>query len=94
MENSIKIGGCYKTKDGGWLIANTRHGDLFTCHSIYIDEYGYDEEISEMTEEKIMQIVDLNVCYRPYYHKRKGLYKVWDETRPRSEAIVIQNIGE
>ena len=91
MDDNIKIGCCYKTRDGSWLYVNAKRGDLFVCRDIIIDEDGYDEEISEKTEEEIKKIIEeAGICYRPYYHKRKGLYKVWDETKPQSEAIVLQ----
>ena len=90
MEDNILIGGCYKTKAGSWLIVNKRQGANFVCHEIFIDEYGYDEEISEMTESKIREIADLSICYAATYRKGKGLYKVWDQTKPISDAIVLQ----
>ncbi len=94
MENNIKVGCCYKTKEDGWIIVNARHDNYFTCHDIIIDSYGYDEEISEMTEKQIKDIIASPTCYRPYYHRKYGLYKVWDEeNKPHSEAIILQNIG-
>ena len=86
----IKSGGCYKTKDGGWIIITTYSDKNHrVCHLCYNDEDGYDEEIRDMTDDQIREIADLSVCYVPYYRKGKGLYKVWDKLQPKSKAIII-----
>ena len=90
MEN-IKIGGCYKTKEG-WLLVNTKHGNTWSCHDIIIDEGVYDDEISDMTKEEIEKIADLSICYAPKYHKKYGLYEVWDQAKPHSERIILQKV--
>ena len=87
----IKRGGCYKTEEG-WLIVGVKKGNTYQVQDIIIDEGGYDEEISDMTEEKIRECADLTICYAPSYHKQKGLYKVWNQEKPHSEAIILQKI--
>jgi hypothetical protein len=87
----IKMGGCYKT-DEGWLIVGIKKGKTYQTQDIIIDEGGYDEEIADMTEDKIRKIANLTICYRPYYHKQKGLYKVWDETKNKNNEMILQKI--
>ena len=90
-KETIKMGGCYKTEEG-WLIVGVKRNGYYQCRDIIIDDGGYDEEISDLSEDRIREIADLSVCFRAYYHKAFGLYKVWDESRPRSEAIVLQSL--
>jgi len=92
MKEIIKQGGCYKMKNEGWLIVGVNKGDYYQCRDIIIDDSGYDEEIRDMTDEQIRKEANLDVCFRPYYHKEYGLYKVWDETKPKSEEIILQKI--
>jgi len=92
MENQIKIGGCYKTKEGWLLVQNKSSSDTWHVRDIIVEDGIYDEDIIDMSAEDIAKVADLSVCYRPYYHKKKGLYKAWDETKPREEAIEIQKI--
>lgn len=88
--NQILQGGCYKT-EFGWLIVGTRQGDFYQCRDIEIEGGDYDEEIRDMTENQIREIADIDICYRPYYSKNKGLYAVWDEcNKPHSEKIILQ----
>ncbi len=88
---TIKMGGCYKSKDGySWLIIGVNKGSYFQVRDIEIDNEDYDEEIKDMTEAQIRECADLSICYRPYYHKIKGLYKVWDESKPRDKEIILQ----
>ena len=86
----IKMGGCYKMKDDGWIIV-TIHSDKnhYKCHLCYRDESGYDEEIRDMTKEQIREVADLSICYRPFYRKGSGLYKVWNESEPKEKEIII-----
>jgi hypothetical protein len=86
---NIKMGGCYKTEEG-YLIVGVKKDNAYQCQDIIIDSSGYDEEICDLTTEEIEKIADLSICYRPYYHKRFGLYKVWDETKPRENEIILQ----
>lgn len=87
----IKMGGCYKTNDG-WLIVGVKRDGTYQCRDIIVDEDGYDEEIGDFTESKIRKIADLSICYRPYYHREKGLYAVWDESKLKSEGLItLQN---
>jgi len=90
MEN-IKIGGCYQKKNKcGWLLVLNKYGDgTWQTRDIEIDGYGYDEEIADLTKEDIKKIADLSICYRPYYHKEKGLYAVWNEIKPHAEKIIL-----
>ena len=90
MQNKILMGGCYKTENG-WLIVGVNKGSYFQCRDIEIDDNVYDEEIRDMTKAEIREIADLSVCYRAYYGKNgRGLYAVWDETKPISEKIILQ----
>ena len=88
----IKIGGCYQKKDkSGWLLVLNKWDDTWLTRDIEIYEYGYDEEIADLTKEDIEKIADLSICYRPYYHKEKGLYAVWNEAKPHSEKRLLQS---
>jgi len=89
--NQIKIGGCYQKKDKtGWLLVLNKYKDYWQTRDIEIDECGYDEEIADLDEKQIKEIADLSVCYRPYYHKVKGLYAVWNECKPHTQKIILQ----
>ena len=83
------MGGCYKT-EFGWLIVGVNKKGYYQCRDIEIEDGSYDEEIRDMTDEQIRATADLNICYRPYYSKTKGLYAVWDESQPHSEKIILQ----
>ena len=85
----ILMGGCYKTENG-WLIVGINKGGYYQCRDIEIDDDCYDEDIRDMTDEEIRKIADLTICYRAYYGKERGLYAVWDESKPHSEKIFLQ----
>ena len=91
MEN-IKIGGCYQKKDKtGWLLVlNKYDNNTWQTRDIEMDDTFYDEEIADLDREQIEEIADLSICYRPYYHKEKGLYAIWDEAKPHDQRIILQ----
>ena len=75
----LKIGGFYKTKDDGWFFVNKYiEKDLIGGRFIYIDEYGYDEEIADIKEKDLREKLLDGVCWTGKYHRQKGLYAVWD----------------
>lgn len=97
MKKVIKQGGCYQLKNKeGWLIVGVkkdyRGEGYYQCQEIYVDDEFYDETIRDLDEEDIRELANLEICYRPYYHKKLGLYKVWDESKPKSAEITLQKI--
>lgn len=80
MEDTLKIGGFYKTKDNGWFFVNKylKKDGLIAGRFIYIDESGYDEEIVDLEEHELRKQLLDEVCWTGKYHKVKGLYAVWD----------------
>ena len=80
MNDILKIGGFYRTKDGGWFFLNKylKKDGLIAGRFIYIDESGYDEEIVDLEEHELREQLLDGVCWTGKYHKQKGLYAVWD----------------
>ncbi len=90
----IKIGGCYQTRkdEFGWILITGREGKNYNVRDIEIDGLDYDEEIRELSEDRIREMVKMDVCFRPYYKKGTGLYAVWDESLPLSEKRILHKI--
>jgi len=80
----FKIGGFYETKDNGWFFVNKMKGEEISGRFIYIDESGYDEEITDIKKTELEpQLLD-GVCWVGKYHRTKGLYEVWDGGNKRT----------
>ena len=65
-------------------------GDNYKGRYIYVDEGGTDEDICEIDQMEADKLDE--VVYRPYYHKKYGLYAAWDESKPHGEKIILQKI--
>ena len=93
LDDILKIGGFYKTKDEGWFFVNKRlpNSSLIVGRFIYIDELGYDEDIVEMDEEKIKSKLLDGICWTGKYHREKGLYAVWDGAN-KNTLVYLQKI--
>ncbi len=91
MENVIKIGGAYKSKDGGsFLYVNKKMGvDLYSVRDIIVDEDGDDIEILDMTTEEIREKYDTENCWTLLWHKKYGVYGYWDGAN--RETFVLLN---
>lgn len=73
--NTIKLGGLYKCKDGSWLIVNKKVAkDGYTCHNIFLEEDGYDDDIIELSEAEIREMIEnIDECHAPLIRRSDNM---------------------
>lgn len=92
MEQIFKIGGVYKKKDceNGWVLVQRKIGEKYLIHDIEIDGNDYDDEIYEISKEKLSEMVEPE-CYNGVFRNGIILYKVWDGAN-RDTIKIVYNV--